>query len=166
MTNGLSLDLQLLQNLSDMTGVNGNNNVQNNKPAVYAKDGDPRYDEAMDYDGDGVVTMEEYQQYCEENNISTDEQVQNVQSMGDSVIAKQVSEASTGDNSKTEMAYDDYIKYCEENAVSSPSTQAAIKPENIQTNEAGLIIRNIGKALTSYHNNTINFPEPKIERNA
>ncbi len=161
MTDGLSLDLQLLQNLAVSNGFN-NNHAQTNKPAVYAKDGDPQYDEAMDYDGDGVVTMEEYQQYCEENNISTDEQAQTVQSMGNSAIEKQVSEARSGN----EMSYDDYIKYCEENAVSSPSTQAAIKPENIITNEAGLIIRNVGKALTSYHNNTVNFPEPKIERNA
>ena len=161
MTDGLSLDLQLLQNLAVSNGFN-NNHAQTNKPAVYAKDGDPQYDEAMDYDGDGVVTMEEYQQYCEENNISTDEQAQTVQSMGNSAIEKQVSEARSGN----EMSYDDYIKYCEENAVSSPSTQAAIKPENIITNEAGLIIRNVRKALTSYHNNTVNFPEPKIERNA
>ena len=161
MTDGLSLDLQLLQNLAVSNGFN-NNYAQTNKPAVYAKDGEPQYDEAMDYDGDGVVTMEEYQQYCEENNISTDEQAQTVQSMGNSAIEKQVSEARSGN----EMSYDDYIKYCEENAVSSPSTQAAIKPENIITNEAGLIIRNVGKALTSYHNNTVNFPEPKIERNA
>ena len=161
MTDGLSLDLQLLQNLAVSNGFN-NNHAQTNKPAVYAKDGDPQYDEAMDYDGDGVVTMEEYQQYCEENNISTDEQAQTVQSLGNSAIEKQVSEARSGN----EMSYDDYIKYCEENAVSSPSTQAAIKPENIITNEAGLIIRNVGKALTSYHNNTVNFPEPKIERNA
>ena len=152
-----------MQNLAVSNGFN-NNHAQSNKPAVYAKDGEPRYDEAMDYDGDGVVTMEEYQQYCEENNISTDEQVQAVQSLGNSVIEKQVSNAeSSGVN---EMPYDDYIKYCEENAVSSPSTRAAIKPENIITNEAGLIIRNVGKALTSYHNNTVNFPEPKIERNA
>ena len=86
MANGLSLNLQLLQNLSDMSLSNNNGTAQNNKPAVYAKEGEPRYNEDMDLDGDGVVTMEEYQQYCEENNISTDEQIQNVQSMGDSMV--------------------------------------------------------------------------------
>ena len=163
MSDGLSLDLQLLQNLAVSSGFN-NNHAQNNKPAVYAKDGEPRYDEAMDYDGDGVVTMEEYQQYCEENNISTQEQAESLQSLGDAAIQKQVSGAQAAVNN--EMPYDDYIKYCEQNAASKPSTKAAIKPENIITNEAGLIIRNVGKALNSYYNNTVNFPEPKIERNA
>ena len=161
MTNGLSLNLQLLQDLAVSTGFN--NNHQNNKPAVYAKDGEPRYDEAMDYDGDGVVTMEEYQQYCEENNISTDEQAQAVQNMGNSVIDKQVSEARSGTENE-EMSYDDYIRYCEENAVSKPSTGAAIKPENIITNEAGLIIRNVGRAINSYHNSIAQFPLSQIER--
>lgn len=158
MADGLSLDLQLLQNLAVSNGFN-NNHAQNNKPAVYAKEGEPRYNEEMDLDSDGVVTMEEYQQYCEENNISTEEQTQNVQNLADSMINKQTSESEC-------ISYTDYIKYCEENAVSRPSTRAAIKPENIETNEAGLIIRNIGRALTSYSNNAVTFPEPKIERNA
>lgn len=58
----------------------------NNKPAVYAKEGDPNYDEKMDADGDGVVTMEEYQEYCKENGISTDEQAAEMQSRGDAMI--------------------------------------------------------------------------------
>ena len=80
MADGLSLNLQLLQNISDMTGgTAAGAGSANNKPAVYAKEGDPNYDEKMDADGDGVVTMEEYQEYCKENGISTDEQAAEMQ---------------------------------------------------------------------------------------
>ena len=107
MADGLSLNLQLLQNISDMTGgTAAGAGSANSKPAVYAKEGDPNYDEKMDADGDGVVTMEEYQEYCKENGISTDEQAAEMQSRGDAMIKKQAEEAP--------IAYDDYIKYCEE----------------------------------------------------
>lgn len=87
MADGLSLNLQLLQNISDMTGgTAAGAGSANNKPAVYAKEGDPNYDEKMDADGDGVVTMEEYQEYCKENGISTDEQAAEMQSRGDAMI--------------------------------------------------------------------------------
>ena len=36
----------------------------------FAKDGDFKYDKAMDYDGDGIVTYDEYMRYCEENAVS------------------------------------------------------------------------------------------------
>lgn len=163
MTNGLSLNMQLLQDLAVSSGFN-NNHEQNTKSSVYAKEGDAKYNEAMDYDSDGVVTSDEYQRYRRESGINTENQIQSVQGLGDSMIARRVSESKGASNS--EMPYDDYIKYCEENAVSRPSTQAAIKPENIETNEAGLIIHNFGRALNSYSRSSISFPEPKIERNA
>ncbi len=160
MANGLSLNLQLLQNLSDMSLSNNNGTAQNNKPAVYAKEGEPRYNEDMDLDGDGVVTMEEYQQYCEENNISTDEQIQNVQSMGDSMVQKQASERE-----QSNISYDDYIQYCEANQNVRSSFSASVEAVSVSaTNDSGLVIRNIGRALSSYSG--ISFPEAIIERNA
>lgn len=166
MTNGLSLNLQLMQNLTTSSNLNGNQ-AQNNKPAVYAKEGEPRYDEAMDLDGDGIVTMDEYQKYLEENSVSTTEQAQNVQSMGDSMVNRQVAEqAEQTKPQEQKFDYNEYMQYCEANAVSQPSTQAAIKPENIETNEAGLIIHNFGKALNSYSRNNLNFATTKIEVNA
>ena len=126
-----------------------------------------RYIEEMDYDGDGVVTMDEYQKYLEENSVSTTQQAQNVQSMGDSMISRQVAEQT--EQTKTEeqnFDYNEYMQYCEAHAVSQPSTQAVIKPENIETNEAGLIIHNFGKAINSYSKNNLNFATTKIERNA
>ena len=157
MANSLSLNMQLLQNLSDLS-LNNNSSAQNSKPAVYAKEGEARYNEDMDYDVDGVVTMDEYQQYCEENNISTDEQIQNVQSMGDSVIQRR-----TESNSDTEMSYDDYIRYCEanQNVRSNFSSAAAVEAE---VNDAGIVVRNFGRALSSYASSGLNFSEISIVR--
>ena len=65
MADGLSLNLQLLQNISDMTGgTAAGAGSANNKPAVYAKEGDPNYDEKMDADGDGVVTTSRGSSNC------------------------------------------------------------------------------------------------------
>ena len=110
----------------------------------------------VDADGDGVVTMEEYQEYCKENGISTDEQAAEMQSRGDAMIKKQAEEAP--------IAYDDYIKYCEENGAGA--VQNSGKVESSGVNDAGLVIRNVGKALSSYSGNQIKLPEAKIERNA
>lgn len=37
---------------------------------IYAKKGEDNYNEIMDYNGDGVVTYDEYMKYCEENAVS------------------------------------------------------------------------------------------------
>ena len=37
---------------------------------IFAKKGEENYDEAMDYNHDGVVTIDEYMRYCEENAVS------------------------------------------------------------------------------------------------
>ena len=37
---------------------------------VFAKKGNDNYNEAMDFNGDGVVTYDEYMKYCEENAVS------------------------------------------------------------------------------------------------
>ena len=79
-----------------------------------------------------------------------------MQSRGDAMIKKQAEEAP--------IAYDDYIKYCEENGAGA--VQNSGKVESSGVNDAGLVIRNVGKALSSYSGNQIKLPEAKIERNA
>ena len=71
---------QLRINMLDMQALNS---VKTNRPTVdkiieeqekeekvFAKKGQDNYNEAMDYNGDGVVTYDEYMQYCEENAVS------------------------------------------------------------------------------------------------
>lgn len=37
---------------------------------IFAKKGEENYNEAMDYNHDGVVTIDEYMRYCSENAVS------------------------------------------------------------------------------------------------
>ena len=37
---------------------------------IFATKGEDNYNEAMDFNGDGIVTYDEYMQYCEENAVS------------------------------------------------------------------------------------------------
>ena len=46
------------------------------------------------------------------------------------------------------------------------AVQNSGKVESSGVNDAGLVIRNVGKALSSYSGNQIKLPEAKIERNA
>jgi len=153
MTGGLELNLQLIQGMAANSGVSGANagNVQKAEKLVYAREGEPLYNEEMDADKDGIITMEEYEEYRKENSGGTEEAVQNAQNKADSMIKK------------NEMAYDDYMKYAEKSsaAIAEPST----KVETQKTEEAGLLMRNVGKALTNYSHSGIKMPEAKIERN-
>lgn len=43
---------------------------EDDKEKIFATKGEDNYNEAMDFNGDGVVTYDEYMQYCEENAVS------------------------------------------------------------------------------------------------
>ena len=68
---------QLRMNMLDMQV---HNSVKTSRPTVeklieeqekvFAKKGQDNYNEAMDFNGDGVVTYDEYIKYCEENAVS------------------------------------------------------------------------------------------------
>ncbi len=40
--------------------------IESEAQAVYAKEGDDKYKEELDYNGDGKITYDEYMKYCEE----------------------------------------------------------------------------------------------------
>lgn len=67
-----SLDIQsLLKNESQGINNKNNSNNLNNQTANYAKKGEPMYMEDMDTDKDGVVTLDEYREYCKSKGINT-----------------------------------------------------------------------------------------------
>ena len=43
---------------------------ENQDEKVFAQKGEDNYNKAMDFNGDGVVTYDEYMRYCEENAVS------------------------------------------------------------------------------------------------
>ena len=44
--------------------------TQEKEEKVFASKGEDNYNEAMDFNGDGVVTYDEYMRYCEENAVA------------------------------------------------------------------------------------------------
>lgn len=63
------LDMQTYQSVkSNRPTVE--NIIEEEQESVFAKKGQDNYNEAMDFNGDGVVTYDEYMKYCEENAVS------------------------------------------------------------------------------------------------
>ncbi len=67
-TNNLKFNLS-----SFMTKTLGQNFGNNNSGTYYSKKGDPFYQKGMDADDDGVVSFDEFRNYCKDNNISTND---------------------------------------------------------------------------------------------
>ena len=44
--------------------------IQPEEEKVFATKGENNYNEAMDFNGDGIVTYDEYMRYCEENAVA------------------------------------------------------------------------------------------------
>lgn len=63
------LDSQLFQS-SKVNKPTVENIMQEEQEKVFAKKGEDNYNEAMDFNGDGVVTYDEYMKYCEDNAVS------------------------------------------------------------------------------------------------
>lgn len=62
------LDMQLFQTVK--TNRPTIDKIIEEEEKVFAKKGEDNYNEAMDFNGDGVVTYDEYMRYCEENAVS------------------------------------------------------------------------------------------------
>lgn len=65
------LDMQAFQTAkTNRPTVNNLIQVEEKEEKVFATKGEDNYNEAMDFNGDGVVSYDEYMRYCEENAIS------------------------------------------------------------------------------------------------
>ena len=65
------LDMQALQSTkANRQTIDNLIKAEEKEEKVFAKKGNDNYNEAMDFDGDGVVTYDEYMKYCEENAVS------------------------------------------------------------------------------------------------
>ena len=62
------LDMQSLQ-MTRLSRPAVENLLEEEQEKVFAKKGQDNYNEAMDFNGDGVVTYDEYMRYCEENAV-------------------------------------------------------------------------------------------------
>ena len=60
-------------------GLNFGMKTNNNNTAYYAKKGEPMYVKEMDADEDGIVSFDEFKDYCQANGISSKEMVRMVE---------------------------------------------------------------------------------------
>ena len=63
------LDMQIFQSVKTNRPT-VENIIEEEQEKVFAKKGQDNYNEVMDYNGDGIVTYDEYMRYCEENAVS------------------------------------------------------------------------------------------------
>lgn len=174
-----SLDLKLIQGLTSFNNTNVNNK---NDQVVYAKKGEPMYQKEMDADEDGVITLEEFRDYCKEHDISvkqqqqmlrdrlnyqlnteraeSSEQISKIESEGQAVYAKEGDDKYNEEidsNNDGKITYDEYMKYCEE----QEQVQSQPEKAELSTDEEKVVVKNEGKAINQY--TKTEAPEPKIE---
>lgn len=179
-----SLDLKLIQGLTSFNNTSINNK---NDQVVYAKKGDPMYQKEMDADDDGVITLEEFRDYCKEHDISvkqqqqmlrdrlnyqlnteraeSSEQISKIESEAQAVYAKEGDDKYKEEldyNGDGKITYDEYMKYCEE----QEKTQVQPEKAELTTNEEKVIVKNEGKAINKYAQTEAEETESKVEKEA
>lgn len=179
--NNLMINSQVM-NTSFSPTVTANTNV---KGAVYAEEGQPMYQKDMDKDEDGVITLEEFNTYCDENDISYSQRKQMLENRLNYQMSTEFVNVSTeiskikpkeediyaieGDekydeeideNGDGKITYDKYIKYCEEH---EKDTQENSSNAKIEKEEEAVVIKNPSKAISSYTKTENSETKSKIE---
>ena len=92
---------------SRVPALNSNSRTNGNTNAYYAKKGEPMYMKEMDADEDGVVSFDEFKDYCHENGISTKEMIKMVE-MGNS-YREMMNNTQKSDNNKKNNSIDTQV---------------------------------------------------------
>ena len=183
-----SLQSTLLSKLSGGSSVSKDNNT-----AYYAKKGEPMYMKEMDSDEDGIVSFDEFKDYCQANGISAKEMIRmaemasayrtmQAQKKAEKEVKKQGNSdnniddaavyARRGDekydeamdkNSDDKVTYKEYIEYCQEN--SKPQEQKA-NTKVQETGDGEFKTTSSGKAVNAYSQNESAPAEGKVDDEA
>lgn len=188
-------------------GINSNNALYTNsqilntsfskttskaKSAVYAEKGEPTYQKDMDKDNDGIITLEEFKDYCDENNISVSQRKQMLKNRLNYQLQKERNASSqeireiktepekiyakSDDKSYDEamdadkdgkVTYEEYVNYCKENAKEAKNTgkaEASIEQDEASDNEK-VVVKDYGKAIKNY-SSSAKQPEGKVKEEA
>ncbi len=164
---------------------------KNTNNSYYAKKGEPMYQEDMDSDRDGIVSFDEFKEYCKSNNISS----KDVSDMIDMRMAYRMSQyaadtlmkadlkkletgnldliyANDGDGNydadidldkDSKISYTEYLRYCEQNA--------KMEAKNSDTKIVGddkrkFMTISFGHASNAYNRVQSEAPEGKVESKA
>lgn len=168
----------MLSNISsnNMPEVNSISANQSNKSGnvVLARKNDPGYMKSMDYDNDGVITMEDFNQYCEKNSIDGNGRLRLLTiillSKTTSEIKKEIQEKNPQDfndknketdsqfakeNNGEKISYQEYIEYYDKKYTKNEDIK---KEENKNPKDI-----KIKKALDAYSTKEEEKPEIKID---
>ena len=168
----------MLSNISsnNMPEVNSISANQSNKSGnvVLARKNDPGYMKSMDYDNDGVITMEDFNQYCEKNSIDENGRLRLLTiillSKTTSEIKKEIQEKNPQDfndknketdsqfakeNNGEKISYQEYIEYYDKKYTKNEDIK---KEENKNPKDI-----KIKKALDAYSTKEEEKPEIKID---
>ncbi len=165
------------------TGNNFNNKINKlgKEIGYYAKKGEPVYDKEMDGDEDGIVTFDEFKEYCENNDVDPDKllknwlvyrTVQNEEKVTKEIVKEidgkeedseenEIIYAKKGEekydekmdlNNDDKVTYKEYLEYCKEHANQKDN-------EEIQSE----IDSNTKKAIDKYTEFNSNSAEEMVE---
>ena len=167
-------------------GSNFSGNSSNN--SYYAKKGEPGYCADMDSDGDGVVSYEDFRNYCKQNNISNEDMSKMLQLRMAYQMTKDVTgqigksdkkEESSLDsfeliyaeendskydeeqdaNGDAKVTYEEYLRYCEQTArMGAKFYNTKIR----QNDKSKFMTVSYGKIANSYNNIEQEVPEGKV----
>ncbi len=168
----------MLSNISsnNMPEVNSISANQSNKSGnvVLARKNDPGYMKSMDYDNDGIIIMEDFNQYCEKNSIDGNGRLRLLTiillSKTTSEIKKEIQEKNPQDfndknketdsqfakeNNGEKISYQEYIEYYDKKYTQNEDIK---KEENKNPKDI-----KIKKALDAYSTKEEEKPEIKID---
>ena len=159
-----------------MPEVNSISANQSNKSGnvVLARKNDPGYMKSMDYDNDGIIIMEDFNQYCEKNSIDGNGRLRLLTiillSKTTSEIKKEIQEKNPQDfndknketdsqfakeNNGEKISYQEYIEYYDKKYTQNEDIK---KEENKNPKDI-----KIKKALDAYSTKEEETPEIKID---
>lgn len=158
------------------------------KGAVYAEKGQPMYQKDMDKDEDGIITLQEFNDYCDENDISyaqrkqmlenrlqyqlntehakASEEVRKIQPEIEKVYAEEGDEEydkAMDEDGDGKVTYDEYMKYCNEQEETKEKEPSNAKMER---EDEEVVIKNPVKAVSTYEQTEKGDKEGKIEEKA
>lgn len=184
-----SMNLKLNSFMTSMLDTKIGKNTNNN--SFYAKKGEPMYQESMDSDRDGVVTFDEFKEYCKTNNISA----KDMTDMMELRMAYRMSEKSSAETAKAEkeelpvgsldliyakdgdgnyndeldinkdkkVSYNEYLRYCEQNArMEAKNSDTKV----VEDNKTKFMTVSFGHASNAYNRVETEAPEGKVEGRA
>lgn len=187
------MDIQLNSQILSTSPACTNNfqTTAGSKQGVYAEKGDPIYQKEMDSDEDGVITFEEFKDYCLENDISADEmkqmlknrlnyqlgnerekisaEIREIKSDSEVVYAKEGEEdydKEMDEDGDGKITYEEYMKYCEEHEETKTEKEPEKAVIESSTDNEKVVIKNSGKAVNKYSESENTKTETKIEKEA